>query len=168
MKTRNTITLLLMVLLFVTCKNPVEELKGFRLNMNGILADPLVKLNFATNDSSMPQPKNLIIRITGNDAKYIFDGNGKTEFSGEIGVVDLLLGPGANPDANKPVVFTVEATADDCAPIRQDVYIFSRTQKLNINLTFQSNKKLEPGITYLSKDLSFLGKKANDTISFDY
>lgn len=168
MKTKNILYLLFVVLLFATCKNPVEELKGFKLNMNGMLADPLVKLNFSTNDSTMPKPQNLIVKITGNDAKHIFDVNGKTDFSGEIGVVDLILGPAANPDPNHPIVFTVEASADDCSPIRQDVYVFSRTQKLNIDLKFFTNKQLAPGVTYAEKNLSFLGKKAQDTISFDF
>lgn len=168
MKSKYLIFLIIIISLNITCKNPVEELKDFRLNMNGMLADPLIHISFETNDSTMPKPQNVIVRMSGEGAKYIYDINGKTDFSAETGVIDLILGPGIYPDNNTPLSFTVEASADNCVPLRQEIFIFSRNQKLDIKLKFNSNKNLSGDITYLKKDLNFLGKKGTDTISFDY
>jgi hypothetical protein len=168
---KNKINLIYMVgLLMVAslhCKSPIEELNKFKLNLNGQLANSLVKLRFNTNDLSNPEPKNVSITITGQDAKYIFDANGFYNFSARSGVVDLILGPNAYPTNENPIIFTVEAIAENCAPIRQDVFIFSKTQKVDVTLTFKSNYNLPSNITFKSTDLNFLGKKAIDTVKFD-
>ncbi len=149
------------------CKSPVDELNKFKLNLNGKLADPLVKLKFNSNDLANQEVKNVSITISGQDAKHIFDANGLYNFPAKAGIIDLILDPSAYPTNENPIVFTVEANAENCAPIKQDVYIFSKTQKFEVTLTFKSNTNLPSNITFKSVDLTFLGKKAIDTVSFD-
>jgi hypothetical protein len=163
----NLIILSLLITVNFKCKNPIDELKPFKVNLNGNLANTLIDVNFKTNDPANLEPKNLNVRITGNDARYIFDENGYYNFPVTSGKISIILSPNANPTKEKPIVFTVEASADDCAPLKQDVYVFSKTQKLNLTLTFNTNNFLPTGTTYKKEDLNFLGKKAIDTVKFE-
>ncbi len=157
----------LLVMVNFQCKNPIEELKAFKVNLNGKLADPLVKIKFKTNDALNEEAKNVSVSITGQDAKYIFDGNGYYNFTVQNGVIDIILDPNANPTNENPIVFSVEAFAENCVPIRQDVYIFSKTNKFDVTLTFKSNNNLPNNVTFKTENLNFLGKKAIDTVKFD-
>lgn len=149
------------------CKNPVDELKQIQLNYNSNLANPLIKLSFKTNSATVPVPANIRVNITGLDADKIYDINGKRDFIASNGIVELILDPNAKADNNSPLGFTVEATADDCAPVRQEILVFSTKLKFTQNIEFQHVSNLPSGVKVETKELSFLGKKPIDTVSFD-
>ncbi len=152
---------------FSSCKNPIDELKSFKLDLNGNLANTLLKIQFKPNDSSIGTLQNLSVSISGFDAHYVFDENGKTNFTpNSSGVLGIILSPNANPTKEHPIVFNVKAMANGCIPINQDVYVFSKTDKFTVNLNFNSIKNPPAGTTVSQQSLNFLGKKATDTVEF--
>jgi hypothetical protein len=57
-----------------SCKNPLNELEDFKLNINGgALINPIATINFAYDDSSAVKPNNIRVSFTGNGAKYLYD-----------------------------------------------------------------------------------------------
>jgi len=157
--------LLLFTLFFQTCKFPKDEIEKFEINTNASFINILLKVKFVTEDS-LPVKK-ITFNINGEGAKDIFDIEGKTNFNAEGGKLDLILGPNANPTRDKPTSFTIQSEMEGYLPIKQDVFIFNKDQKVVVNIVFKRPVNLPTGINYKSISLAFLGKKAVDTAYFN-
>ncbi|MCE2740727.1 MAG: hypothetical protein LW669_04485, partial [Sphingobacteriales bacterium] len=134
-----TFTSLTCILLFQwSCKNPLNEMQDFKLNINGgALINPIATLNFAFDDSSNSKPNNVNVAFTGSGSKYLYDEFGQHIFKvAQDGSLKLILGPNANPSKENPIMVRVEITADDCIPYEDYLYIFDRNEmKITFLLT---------------------------------
>ena len=157
--------LMLFTLFFQACKFPKDEIEKFEINANASFINFLLKVKFSTEDS-LPIKK-ITFNINGEGAKDIFDNEGKTNFNAEGGKLNLILGPNANPTKDKPTSFTIQSEMEGYLPIKQDVFIFNKDQKVTVNLVFKKPVNLPAGLNYKSISLAFLGKRAVDTAYFN-
>lgn len=157
--------ILIFTFFFQACKFPKDEIEKFEINVNTSFINILLKVKISTEDS-MPV-KNITFNINGEGAKDIFDSEGKTNFNADGGKLDLILGPNANPTKDKPTSFTIQSEMEGYLPIKQDVFIFSKDQKVTVNLVFKKPVNLPAGLNYKSISLAFLGKRAVDTAYFN-
>jgi len=148
-----------------SCRFPKEEFEKFEINTDASFVNILIKAKFYTDDS-LPIRK-ISMNINGKDAKHIYDIEGKTNFNAEGGVIDLILGPNANPTNNNPICFTIQANMEGYLPLKQDVFVFNSTQKITINCTFKKPVSLPTSSKYSSLALNFLGKTRLDTAYFN-
>ncbi|MCG9881266.1 MAG: hypothetical protein MH472_11770 [Bacteroidia bacterium] len=164
--------LTLLVSLFLlqwSCKNPLNEMQDFKLNINGgALINPIATLNFAYDDSSVAKPSNIRISFTGNGAKYLYDEYGQHLFNvAPDGSLKLILGPNANPTKDNPVMARIIVTADDCLPFEDYIYIFNRNEtRITFLLTKESNAP--SNIKVQNYNVNFLGKKASDSLVLEH
>lgn len=157
--------ILIFTFFFQACKFPKDEIEKFEINVNTSFINILLKVKISTEDS-MPV-KNVTFNINGEGAKDIFDMEGKTNFNADGGKLDLILGPNANPTNNNPTSFTIQSEMEGYLPIKQDVFIFNKVQKVTVNLVFKRPVNLPTGLNYKSISLAFLGKRAIDTAYFN-
>jgi len=149
---------------FQSCKFPKDEVENFDVNIDAGFVNLLMNAKIATEDS-MPIKK-VSFTVSGKDAMYIFDSEGKTNFNAEGGNLNLILGPSANPTKNNPITFTIQVQMEGYLPLKQDVFIFSKTQKFVINLILKKPDAGNTSIKFQSVSQNFLGKKAIDTAYF--
>lgn len=154
-------------LLFITlqsCKFPKDEVENFDVNIDAGFVNVLMNAKIVTEDS-MPIKK-VSFTLSGKDAMHIFDSDGKTNFNAEGGNLNLILGPSANPSINNPIVFTIQVQMEGYLPLKQDVFVFSKTQKIAINLVLRKPNPANTNVKFQSVSQNFLGKKPIDTAYF--
>lgn len=156
--------LLLLIFIFPSCKFPKDEVENFDVNIDAGFVNVLMNAKIVTEDS-LPVKK-VSFTISGKDAMYIFDSEGKTNFNAEGGNLNLILGPNANPSFNNPISFTIQVQMEGYLPLKQDVFVFSKTQKFTINLILKKPDAAITNIKFQSVSQSFLGKKPVDTVYF--
>jgi hypothetical protein len=156
-----------LLILMSSCRNPITELKEFKLNMNSNLANTPIRILFKSNNPNKPLPNFISVKLSGVQVGHFYDLNGQTEFPVSAGALDLIIGPNANPSESNPISVTIEANAVGFAPIRQEVFFFSKDKRVTVQLGFNDIQSITPGITATESDLNFLGKKKTDTISFE-
>ncbi len=152
-----------------SCKNPLNELSDFKLNINGgALINPVATLNFAFDDSSAAKPSNIKIAFNGNGAKFLYDELGQHIFKvSPDGSLKIILGPNANPTKENPIMVRIEVTADDCIPYEDYIYIFDRNEK-KITFLLTKNTNAPSNIKVQSYSANFLGKKASDSLVLEH
>ncbi len=151
------------------CKNPLNELTDFKLNINGgALINPITTINFSYDDSSKAIPNNIKVSFTGSGAKYLYDEFGQHLFNiSPNGSLKLILDPNANPTKENPVMVRISVTADNCIPFEDYIYIFDRNEtKITFLLTKESNAPANYKIQNYTLD--FLGKKASDSLILEH
>ncbi|MDZ4667287.1 MAG: hypothetical protein SGJ00_05325 [bacterium] len=151
------------------CKNPLNEMKDFKLNINGgALINPIATINFAYDDSSVAKPSNIKVSFTGNGAKFIYDEYGQSVFKvAPDGSLKLILGPNAYPNKENPIMVRIEVEADDCLPYEDYIYIFDRNEtKITFLLTKVQNAPANIKVQNYSAD--FLGKKASESLILEH
>ncbi len=156
----------LVLLCLSSCKFPNQEVNEFKLNIDGSLVNPLIQIKIATEDSVSAEK--LILFITGNDAKWFYDLEGKTNYNAEGGTFYLVLHPDVNPSQINPLKITLNLNKEGYIPIKQDLFVISKTQKLTFNLTLRKLSNAPTGLFSKSILLNFLGKKRTDTVSFSF
>lgn len=149
------------------CKNPITEFNGFQLNMNSMLANTPIRVQFKSNNPIKPLPQDIQVTISGEQAGNVFDVDGRTNFPVSGGSLDLLIGPGFEPSENNPLSFTLEVNAEGFMPVRQELFVFSKDKRLTITIGMDDINANKPGVTTLQRDFDFLGKKKKDTVSFE-
>lgn len=156
----------LLLLIFITpsCKFPKDEIEKFDVNIDAGFVNVLMNAKIVTEDS-LPVKK-VSFTISGKDAMNIFDSEGKTNFNAEGGNLNLILGPNANPSVNNPIAFTVQVQMEGYLPLKQDVFVFSKTQKFTINLILKKPAAANTNIKFQSVSQNFLGKRPVDTVYF--
>ncbi|MCF8253344.1 MAG: hypothetical protein K9H61_04155 [Bacteroidia bacterium] len=164
------LTILVSIFLFQwSCKNPLNELSDFKLNINGgALINPIANINFAYDDSSTVKPNNIRVSFTGNGAKYIYDEFGQHLFKvAPDGSLKIILGPNANPTKDNPIMVRISVTADDCLPFEDYIYIFDRNE---MRITFLLTKEINApaNIKVQNYSANFLGKKASDSLVLEH
>jgi hypothetical protein len=114
-----------------SCKNPLNELSDFRLNINGgALINPIANINFAYTDSSGVKPNNVRVSFSGNGAKYLYDEYGEHRFNvAPDGSLKIILGPNAHPTKENPIMARILVTADNCLPFEDYIYILIETKQ---------------------------------------
>lgn len=157
-------SLLLLIIIIPSCKFPKEEVENFDVNIDAGFVNVLMNAKIVTEDS-MPIKK-VSFTISGKDAVYIFDSEGKTNFNAEGGNLNLILGPNANPSKNNPISFTIQVQMEGYLPLKQDVFVFNKTQKFAINLILERPNAARTNVKYQSVSQTFLGKKPVDTAYF--
>jgi len=165
-----TITSLTCILLFQwSCKNPLNEMQDFKLNINGgALINPIATLNFTFDDSSNSKPNNVNVAFTGSGSKYLYDEFGQHIFKvAKDGSLKLILGPNANPSKENPIMVRVEITADDCIPYEDYLYIFDRNE-MKITFLLTKNINAPANIKIQSYAANFLGKKNSDSLVIEH
>lgn len=156
--------LLLFIIISPSCKFPKDEIDKFDVNIDAGFINVLMNAKIVTEDS-LPIKK-VSFSVSGKDAMFIFDSEGKTNFNAEGGNLNLILGPNANPSKNNPTAFTIQVQMEGYLPLKQDVFIFNKTQKFTINLVLKKPDAANTSIKFQSISQSFLGKKAVDTVYF--
>ena len=157
-------SLLLLIIIIPSCKFPKEKVENFDVNIDAGFVNVLMNAKIVTEDS-MPIKK-VSFTISGKDAVYIFDSEGKTNFNAEGGNLNLILGPNANPSKNNPISFTIQVQMEGYLPLKQDVFVFNKTQKFAINLILERPNAARTNVKYQSVSQTFLGKKPVDTAYF--
>ncbi len=152
-----------------SCKNPLNELSDFRLNINGgALINPIANINFAYTDSSGVKPNNVRVSFSGNGAKYLYDEYGEHRFNvAPDGSLKIILGPNAHPTKENPIMARILVTADNCLPFEDYIYIFDRNQtRITFLLTKEINAPANIKVQNYSAD--FLGKKASESLVLEH
>jgi hypothetical protein len=149
-----------------SCKFPNEKITDFKLNIDGSIVNPLIQIKINTEDSVAAEK--LILYISGADAKWFYDLEGKTNFNAEGGSFYLVMHPDANPSQNIPYKITVNLNKQGYLPIKQDLFITSNTQRLTFTLTLRKLSNAPAGFITKSISLDFLGKKRTDTVFFNF
>jgi len=152
-----------------SCKNPLNELEDFKLNINGgALINPIATINFAYDDSSAAKPSNIRVSFTGNGAKYLYDEYGQHLFNvSPDGSLKIILGPNANPTKENPIMVRMEVTADDCIPYEDYIYIFDRNE-MKITFLLTKNSNAPANIKVQTYSANFLGKKSSDSLVLEH
>ncbi|MFY8191265.1 MAG: hypothetical protein ACOVK9_09895, partial [Bacteroidia bacterium] len=164
------LSLLISISLFQwSCKNPLNELEDFKLNINGgALINPIATINFAYDDSSAVKPNNIRVSFTGNGAKYLYDEYGQHLFNvSPDGSLKIILGPNANPTKENPIMVRMEVTADDCIPYEDYIYIFDRNE-MKITFLLTKNSNAPANIKVQTYSANFLGKKSSDSLVLEH
>ncbi len=149
-----------------SCKFPNEKVNEFKLNIDGSIVNPLIQVKINTEDSVAAEK--LILYLSGADAKWFYDLEGKTNYNAEGGTFYLVMHPDANPTQNKPYKITLNLNKEGYIPIKQDLFITSTTQKLTFSLTLKKLSNAPSGYISKSISLNFLGKKRTDTVVFNF
>ena len=165
-KNINFIVIILITIVFGSCKFPKDEIEDFQINLNGNLVNTLVNINLTTEDT-LPVEK-ISFTISGKNAVDIFDLEGKTNFNAEGGNIGLILAPTAYPTPDNPWSFVIEAEKEGYLPIREEVFLFNNKQKISLKYVFKKPTILPVGTDYKAINLNFLGKKRADTVSFTF
>ena len=113
--------LLLLIIISPSCKFPKDEIDKFDVNIDAGFVNALMNAKIVTEDS-LPIKK-VSFSVSGKDAMFIFDSEGKTNFNAEGGNLNLILGPNANPSKNNPTAFTIQVQMEGYLPLKQDVFI---------------------------------------------
>ena len=161
----NLIVLSLLLFSF-SCKFPKDKIEEFKLNIDGQLINPLVQVKINLEDSALAEK--LHFHISGEDAKWFFDAEGKTNFNAEGGMLYLVLHPDATPSPQNPLKITLHAGKEGYLPIRQELVISSNTNKLIFNLTLKKLSSASAGTSSKIEMLNILGKKRIDTVLFNF
>jgi len=151
------------------CKNPLNELNDFKLNINGgALINPVATINFVFSDSSKAIPSNVKVTLSGSGSKYIYDELGQHLFEvSPNGYLKLILDPNAAPTQENPIMVRVNVSADDCLPFEEFLYIFDKNEvKITYVLTKESNAPAN--IKVQKYNANFLGKKASDSLVLEH
>ena len=151
------------------CKNPLNELNDFKLNINGgALINPIATINFVFSDSSKAIPSNIRVTLSGSGSKYIYDELGQHLFEvSPNGELKFILDPNAAPTKENPIMVRVNVSADDCLPFEEYLYIFDKNEvKITYVLTKESNAPAN--IKVQKYDAYFLGKKGSDSVVIEH
>jgi len=164
---RIQLKVLILSFLFIVsaCKFPREQIEEFELNIDGRIINPLVQIKINTADSALAEK--LIFSVSGDDTKWFFDIEGKTNFNAEGGTLYLILHPDAAPTPQNPYKIVLNANKEGYIPVRQELVVSSSSNKLTINLTLRKLSSGSNGISSKVEQLNFLGKKRTDTVQFN-
>ncbi|MFY8020564.1 MAG: hypothetical protein ACOVP1_05180 [Bacteroidia bacterium] len=157
----------LSTVLITACKNPLNELNDFKLNLNTSLVDPIVVINLFDSISNSI-PKDVQISLSGKDLDLFYDQDGKYDFPVIGGKVKLILSPIAQATFDKPLEVDVQFSGLNYIPVTKKVYVLSKDMPVSLSVNMKPISAASANVKVENVNFNFLGKKRVDTVTYTH
>lgn len=145
----------LLALTFFACKKSPTDGVKLSINTNIIKYSAFVQVRDAASTTKIPA--NATIRISGQDASYVYEISGKRKFTLTNGTIDVGLNPIKAPATGKPVKFNIEVSAPGYLPVSREVVMNADQFQQNVKIQMLDLSSPPSSIRIASMQLGNVG-----------
>lgn len=139
--------LAILVVSSVFLLNCTKPFKYSGINVNEEVFKYGVTFQFCNaGDTTVLPQYDIFVKITGRDAKSIYDFNGTRSFGSLRGIMNVGLDPKVNPTISNPISFVVEVYGPDYLPVKVPVIIDGSLKQQRVLVTLVNIKRPPKGI----------------------